>query len=224
MTYERPYADGNKNRRDVRVYDMDVIIEKNLASRRKQEQIKKERSRRAAAAAQAKKAKAQENSKQLKRKATSLDSYNDNNVVSAVKLPKVRTIKSNKSVPFPTSAVFVSVICTVLFMFMMLTLAQINEFTRDISTLQGELSELVKQEEELSLDVELKNDLRAIEEAAVNELGMVKGDEVSKQYVVIGNEDKIEVIEPEPKEDDGLINTVMSAIGENFRELVEYIN
>lgn len=226
MTYERPYADGKKSRNDVRVYDMDVIVEKNLALRRKQEELKKEQQRRAKAMAEAKKQKAnaQVKSKQLKRNDTTLESYKNNKVVSAVKTPKVRTIKSNKSVPFPTSAVFVSVICTVLFMFMMLTLAQINEFTRDISTLQGKLSELVKQEEELSLDIELKNDLRKVENAAVNELGMVKGDEVAKQYIVIGNEDKIEVIEPEPKEDDGLINTVMSAIGENFRDLVEYIN
>ena len=145
-------------------------------------------------------------------------------VVAAVKeLPEVRTIKAKKTVPFPTSVVFVSVICTVLFMFMMLTMAQINEFTQDISALQGQLSELKKQEEELRLDVEFKNDLRVIENAAVNELGMVKADEVKKQYVVIGNEDKIEVVEPKTTED-SLINTVMSSIGENFRELMEYIN
>ncbi len=148
----------------------------------------------------------------------------DIKVVAAVKdLPKVRTIKAKKSMPFPTSVVFVSVICTVLFMFMMLTMAQINEFTRDISTLKSELSELVKQEEELKLDVELKNDLRVIEDAAVNQLGMVKSDNVKKQYLIIGNEDKIEVVEPETT-DEGLINTVMSSIGENFKELLEYIN
>lgn len=138
-------------------------------------------------------------------------------------LPKVRTIKAKKTMPFPTSVVLVSVICTVLFMFMMLTMAQINEFTQDISALQNQLSELRKQEEELRLNVELKNDLRVIEDAAVNELGMVKADEVKKHYVVIGNEDKIEVVEPETTED-SLINTVMSSIGENFKELMEYIN
>ena len=148
----------------------------------------------------------------------------DTKVVAAVKeLPKVRTIKAKKTVPFPTSVVFVSVICTVLFMFMMLTMAQINEFTQDISALQSELSELQAMEEELKLNVELKNDLRVVENAAVNELGMVKADEVLKQYVVIGNEDKIEVVEPETTEN-SLVNTVMSAIGENFRELLEYIN
>ena len=152
-----------------------------------------------------------------------LESENIKVVAAVNETPKVRTIKSKKSVPFPTSVVFVSVICTVLFMFMMLTMAQINEFTQDISALQSELSELKKQEENLRLDVELKNDLRVIEELAVNQLGMVKADEVKKQYVVIGNEDKIEVVEPETTED-SLINTVMSSIGENFRELMEYIN
>ena len=135
----------------------------------------------------------------------------------------VRTIKAKKTVPFPTSVVFVSVICTVLFMFMMLTMAQINEFTQDISALQSELSELQKQEETLRKDVEFKNDLRVVENIAVNELGMVKADQVDKQYVVIGNKDKIEVVEPETTED-SLVNTVMSSIAQNFRELVEYIN
>ncbi len=149
---------------------------------------------------------------------------NNTKVVAAVKeLPKIRTIKAKKTMPFPTSVVLVSVICTVLFMFMMLTMAQINEFTQDISALQSELSELQAMEEELKLNVELKNDLRVIEDAAVNEYGMVKADEVLKQYVVIGNEDKIEVVEPETTEN-SLVNTVMSAIGENFRELMEYIN
>lgn len=152
-----------------------------------------------------------------------LDSENIKVVAAVNESPKVRTIKAKKTMPFPTSVVLVSVICTVLFMFMMLTMAQINEFTQDISALQTRLSELQKQEEELRLDVELKNDLRVIEDAAVNEFGMVKADEVKKQYVFIGNEDKIEVIEPETTED-SLINTVMSSIGENFRELVEYIN
>lgn len=149
----------------------------------------------------------------------------DIKVVAVVdELPKVRTIKAKKTVPFPTSVVFVSVICTVLFMFMMLTMAQINEFTQDISALQNELSDLQKQEEELRLEVELKNDLRVIEDAALNELGMVKADEVAKKYVVVGNEDKIEVVEPEEKEEDSLISTVMSSIGENFKNLMEYIN
>ena len=152
-----------------------------------------------------------------------LESENIKVVAAVNESPKVRTIKAKKSVPFPTSVVFVSVICTVLFMFMMLTMAQINEFTQDISALQGRLSELRKQEEELRLNVELRNDLREIENAAVNELGMVKADEVTKNYVIVGNEDKIEVVEPETTED-SLINTVMSSIGENFRELLEYIN
>ena len=148
----------------------------------------------------------------------------DIKVVAAVnETPKVRTILAKEKTPFPTSIVFVSVICTVLFMFMMLTMAQINEFTRDISTLDGKLSELKKQEEELRLSVELKNDLRVIEDSAVNELGMVKADEVNKHHIVIGNEDKIEVVEPETAED-SLMSTVMSSIGENFRKILEYIN
>ncbi len=198
MTYEKSYEEKNKKSKNVREGEVKVSAKNNVSA-------KKNVKSRAGV------------------KSHALESDNIKVVAAVKELPKVRTIKAKKTVPFPTSVVFVSVICTVLFMFMMLTMAQINEFTQDISALQGRLSELQKQEEDLRLDVEFKNDLRVIESAAVNELGMVKSDEVQKQYVIIGNEDKIEVIEPETTED-SLINTVMSSIGENFRQLVEYIN
>ncbi len=144
-------------------------------------------------------------------------------VVAAVKeAPKVREVKARKKMPFPTSVVFVTIICTVLFMFMMLTLAQINEFTQDISALQNQLSELEKQEEDLRVEVELKYDLSYIEDIALNELGMVKSDTLNKTYVHSNNEDKIEVYEPET-EKQGLFSSVMSAIGTNFRDLWEYL-
>ena len=198
MTYEKSYEEKKKKSKNVREGEVKVSTKNNVSAK------KSEISR-------------------AEIKSHALESDNIKVVAAVKELPKVRTIKAKKTVPFPTSVVFVSVICTVLFMFMMLTMAQINEFTQDISALQGRLSELQKQEEDLRLDVEFKNDLRVIESAAVNELGMVKADEVKKQYVIIGNEDKIEVIEPETTED-SLINTVMSSIGENFRQLVEYIN
>ena len=196
MTYEKSYEEKKKGAKSIR-RDVDIAEKERIASKKSKTRAVVERH--------------------------ALES-NDIEVVAAVnELPKVRTIKAKKTMPFPTSVVLVSVICTVLFMFMMLTMAQINEFTQDISALQNQLSELRKQEEELRLNVELKNDLRVIEDAAVNELGMVKAVEVKKHYVVIGNEDKIEVVEPETTED-SLINTVMSSIGENFKELMEYIN
>ena len=190
MTYEKSYEEKKKKAKNIRG-DVNIAEKENIAA--------KTRSKTRAVARHA------------------LESENIKVVAAVNDVPKVRTIKAKKNMPFPTSVVFVSVICTVLFMFMMLTMAQINEFTQDISALQGELSELQTMEEELKLNVELKNDLRVIEDAAVNQLGMVK------QYVVIGNQDKIEVVEPETTEN-SLVNTVMSAIGENFRELVEYIN
>ena len=198
MTYEKSYEEKKKKSKNVREGEVKGSTKNNASAKRN---VKS----------------------RAEVKSHALESDNIKVVAAVKELPKVRTIKAKKTVPFPTSVVFVSVICTVLFMFMMLTMAQINEFTQDISALQNELSDLAKREEELKLDVELKNDLRVIENAAVNELGMVKSDEVKKQYLIIGKEDKIEVVEPESK-DDSLINTVMSSIGENFRELLEYIN
>ena len=197
MTYEKSYEEQNKKSKNVRK-GADVAAKRQVSAKNNTKTRAVVRSH-------------------------ALESDNIKVVAAVKETPMVRTINAKKTVPFPTSVVFVSVICTILFMFMMLTMAQINEFTQDISTLQNELSELQKQEQNLRKDVEFKNDLRVIENVAINELGMVKADQVDKQYVIIGNEDKIEVVEPETTED-SLVNTVMSSIAQNFRELMEYIN
>lgn len=144
-------------------------------------------------------------------------------VVAAEIEPQIKTVRAKVKMPFPVSVVIVSVICTFLLLFMMFTMAQINEFTREISSLQTNLSKLTKEEEELKLQVELKNNLRVIEDTAVNELGMVKSEDVTKKYVVMENDDKVEVVVPETTEN-SIVNSVMSAIGENFRDMLEYIN
>ncbi len=132
---------------------------------------------------------------------------------------KIRTIKAPKRSPFPIAVVFMSIISTVLFMYMIFNMVQINEVTQDISSMQSQLSNLKTEANELTLELEKKNDLNAIEEYAVNVLGMVKMDQLPKKYVSIDNEEKVEVVKPEPEESTGPVSTIMSAITENFRNV-----
>ena len=63
--------------------------------------------------------------------------------------------------------------------------------------MQNEISALAKQEDELLIALEVKNDLRTIEDIAVNKLGMVKKDLVTRQYIKISDEDMIETFDDE---------------------------
>lgn len=139
------------------------------------------------------------------------------------KQDKVKTVKEKTKRPFPISAVVMVTICTLLLMFLVLSYVQINEYTIEVASLRGELSDLAGQKKELALNLEQKNDMMAIEEYAKDNLGMVKSDQLTKKHISLDQQDKVEVVETEPTEDVTVVAGVMSAIGENFRGLWEYI-
>lgn len=141
-----------------------------------------------------------------------------------VKQDKVTTVKAKTAKPFPISAVVMLTICTLLLMFMVLSYVQINEYTIEVASLRGELSDLAGQKKDLNLSVEQKNDMMEIEKYAKENLGMVKADQLTKKHISLDQQDKVEVIEPEPTEDMTVVAGVMSAIGENFKGLWEYID
>lgn len=135
---------------------------------------------------------------------------------------RVKTVRAEKKKPFPVSALFMSLVCTVLFMFMIVSYVQINEYTLEVSNLRTDLADMVSQDKELTTALEKKNDMLTIEEMAA-EYGMVKADQLTKKHIALTNEDKIEVVEPEPTEDETVVTTVMSGLWENFAGLREYL-
>ena len=143
--------------------------------------------------------------------------------ILAVEQERVRTVKAKARKPFPLSAVVMVTICTLLLMFLVISYVQINEYTIEVASLRGELADLVEERKELTLSLEEKNDMVAIEEYA-SELGMVKADQLAKKHITLEQEDKVEVVETEPVEDVTVVSGVMSAIAENFSGLWEYID
>jgi len=138
--------------------------------------------------------------------------------------PKIRTIKSAKVKPFPTVLVVMSLVCTMLFMFMVFNTVKINEFSRGIASMQSELNNLMSEKKELELKLDQKNDLREIEKIATEKLGMVKNDNVERAYISINSEDKIEVTYIPKTAPQVTFSTVLSSIGRNFESFLEYIN
>ena len=136
---------------------------------------------------------------------------------------RITTVKAKKKAPIPVSVFLLAAVCTVVFMFMIVSYVQINEYTLQVSELRNELAELSEQEKQLDLELDRKNDLRSIEEYVSENLGMVKSDQIVKKHVSVTSEDKIEVVSAEPLPEENVMVTMMSSILNSFRGLREYL-
>ena len=75
----------------------------------------------------------------------------------------IPTRKSRIKEPMPLATIVFSILCTVLVMFMMINFVKINEYTHDIADMQSELQKLERQEQELTVELEKKNDLTGVD-------------------------------------------------------------
>ena len=105
--------------------------------------------------------------------------------------PTVRTVTDTTKVPFPYSIVFLSLICSLLFFYMIFNYVQINEHTSAISDLKSEIATLSFEADELTTKLDMKNDITYIEKVATEKLGMVKIDEIVKKYITMDPGDVI---------------------------------
>ncbi len=110
----------------------------------------------------------------------------------------------------PAAMVFMVMLCAVSLMLVVSSSVLVSDASGDYAEAQNDVSLMAKEESELLVALEVKNDLRTIENIAVNKLGMVKKDLVSRQYISLGDEDVIETYEEEDR-NVGL-STLLSAI------------
>ena len=111
----------------------------------------------------------------------------------------------------PIGAMLTVVVCAVSLMFIVGSSVLLSDASDDYADMQNEISALAKQEDELLIALEVKNDLRTIEDIAVNKLGMDKKDLITRQYIKLSDEDIIETYE-EDNTNVGL-STLLTAIG-----------
>lgn len=105
--------------------------------------------------------------------------------------PKIRTISAVKKESFPFSVVFLALICSVMFMYMIFNYVQINERTSTVSDLKSEIATLSVEKSDLTAKLDKKNDLGYIEKVAREEIGMVDKSEVTKKYITMDPGEKI---------------------------------
>lgn len=125
-----------------------------------------------------------------------------------------------RSSHLPVSVFAAIIVCFIMMMFMIYGGVMVRGVMSDISDLESESASLAERERELSLELEVKNDLRVIEEIAVNDLGMIKKDFITKNYITMGNEDSIEVYAKGDANKPDSSSTLLSAIG----RFMEYLN
>ena len=106
--------------------------------------------------------------------------------------PTVRTVTDTTKVSFPYSVVFLSLLCSLLFFYMIFNYVQINEHTSAVSDLKSEIATLSFEADDLSAKLDIKNDLTLIEKIAKEKLGMVTVDEVTKKYITMDPGDTID--------------------------------
>ena len=109
-------------------------------------------------------------------------------------MPTIRTVQSRVVRRFPLKIILIALLCTVLFLLIIYNNVQLNEKNSKVDELKFTVVELDSKLSELTLKVEKKNDLREIEQRAL-ELGMVKADELKKVYVSINSADKVELVD-----------------------------
>lgn len=129
--------------------------------------------------------------------------------------------------PFPFTAVMMLSIFTLMIMVLVYSFAQNYELSHEINTLEAQQRALAAQEQQLTLQLEERNDIRLIEDIAVNEIGMVKGDLVENRFVTVSGGNRVVMVAYEDEASrvqKGIFGTMLSAIGENFEKLKEYID
>ena len=87
-----------------------------------------------------------------------------------------------------------------------------NMFSKQRQKLEKELNQLKAEENDLSLELEMKNDVNLLRTRATDELGMIRKEYVEANYLDTRGNDAIEAYEEEDKENVG-IAAILSAFG-----------
>ena len=124
-----------------------------------------------------------------------------------------------KRTPFPLGAVFMTLVLGMVLAFVVHSSVRINEANSALSDLQAGIALQNAELRALELELETKNDLRVIEDIAVNQLGMTQKENITKQYITLCEEDSVVLELNEEEKENG---SLLSAFSNRFGVLAEY--
>lgn len=117
-----------------------------------------------------------------------------------------------KGTPLPVAMLICLLVCTMTVLSVVWGSAMVGGVAEEVDSLESQVAELAETRRELNQALDRKNDLREIERIAVEELGMIGTDLITKKYISVSGIDMIEAFGTEDKESVGL-STLLSAIG-----------
>lgn len=149
-------------------------------------------------------------------------------VASVRRAPAIKEVRM-ASKPFPMATVSLLAVFTVMIMVIMISFAQNYELNGEIASLEAQAQALAQSERELSLALEERDDIRVIEDIAINRIGMVRGNLVESRFVSVSGGDRVILNNNESDTSRqeggyGLFSTMLSAFGENLDKLREYVD
>ena len=135
----------------------------------------------------------------------------------AVRAPRIINIKKTDKKPFPWSAVFVAMILTALFLFMMMNYAEVDKYRSEINDLDNKMAVMQKTQDALEVQLSNKYSLTEIKDYAENELGMVTKDKLNSHRITIEQDDRVEMRSYDDG-DEGGAGFLLTGLGEVIRD------
>ena len=130
----------------------------------------------------------------------------------AVRAPRIVNVKKKDKAPFPWSMVFVALILTGMFLFMMMNYAEVDKYRSEINDINNKLTVMEKTQDELEVTYSNKYNIGEIEKYAREELGMTN---IRREYHIITpeHEDKTEMKSYDDGEEGGF-GFLLTGLGE----------
>ncbi len=129
-----------------------------------------------------------------------------------------------KKAPLPIAYASLVTVCAVMAMVMIFSYSQVSECEGMIGNMNSRYNELSETAAKLELQLETRDDIRKIENIAVDYIGMVNSDVAQTKFVSVSADDRVEILKTETEEEEGVFSALLSAIGEGIGKFSEYFN
>ena len=132
------------------------------------------------------------------------------------------TVKEKARPTVSVSVIIGALIVTALFMLIIFSLVEVSELSADISDMKGEIKTLAGDAKTLEGQLDYRYNKSKIDSVS-EELGLGAGKNTTYYFASEDSSDVSEVIEPE-SELGTTIDSLLSAIGKNFRKVIDFLN
>ena len=140
----------------------------------------------------------------------------------AVRVSEIKPSVEMKAPKKRISVGFLAVVILLTFLIVILlqSISNVYQTEKRISSLKNEISDLTYEAEQAQLKLDIKNDIRVIEDLAVNKYGMVKEDSLQRRFISLSEGESIEVMEADAESEE-VGGVMFSAL---FESIAKFFN